>query len=479
MINPVFMSTSRSSRTHPSSSPARREHWSGRLAFILAASGSAVGLGNIWKFPYITGVNGGGWFVLIYLICVLAVALPIMVAEILIGRTAQRSPVQAFRKLGGARNPWQGVGWLGVAAAFVILSYYSVVAGWTLHYSWLALSQGFAGMQPAEVEALFGQVYRDPGINLFWHGAFMLLTIAIVAAGVHAGVERWSRILMPLLFLMILALVLRAVGTDGFAPALDFVFGLHAQALTPAGVLEALGHSFFTLSLGMGAMLTYGSYLRARDDVVATSLAVGGLDTLISLMACMMIFPIIMLAGLTPAAGPGLVFVSLPIAFGQLPGGALWAAVFFVLLAVAALTSAISLLEVAVAHFMDSRGWSRRRAAIGIGAVIFLLGIPSALSGGTRLFGADFAAVTAVLFGEGHGKNWFDLADYLASNWMLPLGGLGIAVFVAWRMGGQAREQAFKAGSRFARLYWGWLWLLRYIVPVGVLAVFLHALGIF
>lgn len=471
--------TLRNAKPHSSPAPGRREHWSGRLAFILAATGSAVGLGNIWKFPYITGVNGGGWFVLIYLVCVVAVALPIMVAEILIGRSAQRSPVMALRKLDGPRSPWQGVGWLGVAAAFVILSYYSVVAGWTLHYSWLALSQGFAGMQPAEVEALFGQVYQDPGINLFWHGLFMLLTVAIVAAGVHGGVERWSRILMPLLFLMILALVLRAAGTDGFGPALDFVFGAHGDRLTPAGVLEALGHSFFTLSLGMGAMLTYGSYLRTRDDAVATSLAVGGLDTLISLMACMMIFPIIFVAGLAPGAGPGLVFVSLPIAFGQLPGGALWAAVFFVLLAVAALTSAISLLEVAVSHFIDWRAWSRRRAAVGIGAVIFLLGIPSALSGGTRLFGGDFAAATAVLFGEGQGKNWFDLADYLASNWMLPLGGLGIAVFVAWRMGAHAREQAFKAGSRFARLYWGWVWLLRYVVPVGVLAVFLHALGVF
>ncbi len=467
----------RSSKAHVPTA-GRREHWSGRLGFILAASGSAVGLGNIWKFPYITGVNGGGWFVLIYLMCVVAVALPIMVAEILLGRAAQRSPVLAFRKLDGPHSPWQGVGWLGVVAAFVILSYYSVVAGWTLHYSWLALSQGFAGMEAAQVEALFDQVYRDPGLNLFWHGVFMLLTMAIVAAGIHGGVERWSRILMPLLFLMIVALVLRAAGTDGFRPALDFVFGAHADRLTPAGVLEALGHSFFTLSLGMGAMLTYGSYLRARDDAVSTSLAVGALDTLISLLACLMIFPIIFMAGLAPGAGPGLVFVSLPIAFGQLPGGALWAAVFFVLLAVAALTSAISLLEVAVAHFIDWRGWSRRRAAIGLGGIIFLLGIPSALSGGTQSFGGDFAAATEVLFGAGRGKNWFDFVDYLASNWMLPLGGLGIAMFVAWRMGAQAREQAFKAGSRFARLYWGWVWLLRYVVPLGVLAVFLHALGV-
>ncbi len=458
--------------------PPHREHWSGRLGFIMAAAGSAIGLGNIWKFPYITGVNGGGLFVLIYLVCILFVALPIMVAEILIGRTAQKSPVAAFRTLDGPRTPWQGIGWMGVAAAFVILSYYSVVAGWTLHYSWLALNQDFAKLDPKAVKALFGAVYADPGINLFWHGLFMFMTVSIVVAGVHRGVERWSRVLMPMLFFMIIALVLRASGSDGFERGLEFVFSPHAENLTRAGVLEALGHSFFTLSLGMGAMLTYGSYLRTDEDIVFTSLAVGGLDTLISLLACMVIFPIIFTAGLKPGVGPGLVFVSLPIAFGGMPGGSLWALVFFVLLALAALTSAISLLEVAVSHFVDLHGWTRRRATVVIGTLIFLLGIPSALSGGTALFGTDIQQLTAHLFGAGHGKNWFDLFDYLASNWMLPLGGLGIAVFVAWRMGDEARRQAFTTGSRFARAYWLWVWLLRYIVPVGVVAVFLHAVDV-
>jgi NSS family neurotransmitter:Na+ symporter len=409
---------------------------------------------------------------------VVTVALPIMVAEILIGRSSQRSPVAAFRALDGSGTPWQSVGWLGVAAAFVILSYYSVVAGWTLHYTWLALSQGFAGLEPAAISELFGSVHGDPGVNLFWHAAFMFVTVGIVVAGVNRGVERWSRILMPALFFMILALTLRATGSSGFGPALEFVFGAHGEKLTPSGVLEALGHSFFTLSLGMGAMLTYGSYMRQHEDVVSTSLAVGGLDTLISLMACMMIFPIIFAAGLEPGAGPGLVFISLPIAFGQLPGGALWALVFFVLLAVAALTSAISLLEVAVSHTVDMHGWNRRQAALAIGGAIFLLGIPSALSGGNGFFGPGFQGLTEPVFGAGRGKNWFDLFDYLASNWMLPLGGMGIAAFVAWRMGAAARERTFKDGSRFAQLYWAWIWLLRYIVPVGVLAVFLHAVGV-
>jgi NSS family neurotransmitter:Na+ symporter len=458
--------------------PRAREHWSGRLAFVMAATGSAVGLGNIWKFPYITGANGGGWFVLIYLAAIVTVALPIMVAEILIGRSSQKSPVAAFRVLDGPRTPWQGIGWMGVAAAFVILSYYSVVAGWTLHYTWLAMSQGFSGLEAKGIADLFGEVYADPGINLFWHAGFMILTIAIVVAGVNRGVERWTGILMPALFFMILALVMRATGSQGFRSAVDFVFGAHGEKLTPAGVLEALGHSFFTLSLGMGAMLTYGSYMRRHEDVVTTSLAVGGLDTLISLMACMMIFPIIFAAGLEPGAGPGLVFISLPIAFGQLPGGALWAMVFFTLLFVAALTSGISLLEVAVSHAVDVHGWSRKRAALAIGAVIFVLGIPSALSGGSAFFGAGVQEATAALFGAGKGKNWLDLFDYLASNWMLPLGGMGIAAFVAWRMGDEARERAFKDGSRFTRFYWSWIWLLRYVVPIGVLTVFLHAIGV-
>ncbi len=457
--------------------PGRREHWSSRLAFVLAATGSAVGLGNIWKFPYITGTNGGGWFVLIYLVAVLAVALPIMVAEILLGRAAQRSPVGAFRAYSRPGSPWLGVGWLGVAAGFVILSYYSVVAGWTLHYAWLSL-RGFGGLEAGQIRETFAELYADPALNLFWHAVFMALTIGIVAAGVHRGVERATRILMPVLLGMLLVLLVRAAGGEGFGRALDFVFGLRAGQLTPAGVLEALGHSFFTLSLGMGAMLTYGSYLRARDDLVATSVAVAGLDTAVSLMACLVIFPIIFSAGLAPGVGPGLVFVSLPIAFGQMPGGAFWAALFFLLLAVAALTSTISLLEVVVSHLMDEYRMRRRRAALGAGLATLLLGVPSAMSGGSALFGAGFQRLTEPLFGAGQGKNWFDLLDYLASNWMLPLGGLGIALFVAWRVGGEAREQAFKAGSRFARLYWAWVALLRYVVPAGVGAVFLHAIGV-
>lgn len=456
----------------------QRVHWRSKLGFILAASGSAVGLGNIWKFPYITGENGGGWFVLIYLLCIAVVGLPIMMAEVFIGRTAQRSPVGAFQALSRPGSPWVVVGWLGVVAAFVVLSYYSVVAGWAMHYAWLSLSGAFVGQPAPEITSLFDRVYANAGLSLFWHAVFMGITIAIVIGGVQQGVERWSRILMPLLLLMMVALLIRAATGRGFGQAVAFVFGPHASDLRPAAVLEALGHAFFSLSLGLGAMITYGSYLRRNDDLVSTSLTIGLIDTLVALTACLVFFPILFTYGMKPSAGPGLVFVSLPIAFSRMPGGMAWSFIFFALLTFAALTSAISLLEVAVSYLIDQRGWRRARASVTCGLAIFLMGIPAALSGGTELFGDRFAAWTAALFGEGQGKNWFDFFDYLASNWLLPLGGLGIALFVAWRVGGEAREQGFKAGTRFARLYWSWVQLLRYLVPLGVTAVFLHAIGV-
>lgn len=461
---------------------SERGQWGSRVGFILAAAGSAVGLGNIWKFPYITGENGGGWFVLIYLLCVVLVGLPVMMAEIFIGRAAQSSPVGAFRFLSRPGSPWIGVGVMGVLAGFIILSYYSVVAGWALHYVYLSATSTFSSMSPDEVRGTFGSVYANGQLNIFWHILFMLVTIAIVLGGIRGGVERWARILMPVLFVMMLVLLVRASTTEGFGQALEFVFGFHSENLTAAGVLEALGHSFFTLSLGMGAMITYGSYLSRNDDLLATAATVGVLDTVIALMACMVLFPITFSFGMEPAGGPGLVFQNLPIAFSQMPGGMIWSVIFFVLLTFAALTSAISLLEVTASYFIDEKGWSRKKATWICGATIIVAGIPSALSGGKGLFGAGMAEATTPLFkvlGQSGGKNWFDSFDYLASNWLLPLGGLFIGLFVAWRVGGEAREQGFKSGARFAKLYWGWVFLLRYIVPVGVGAVFLHLIGIY
>ena len=448
----------------------QRGHWGSRIGFILAAAGSAIGLGNIWKFPYIAGENGGGFFVLIYLACIAFVGLPIMIAEILIGRSTQKSPVGAFKGLYKPNSPWIGVGWLGVASAFVILSFYSVVAGWAMHYVYLSLSGVFAEFEPGYTGQIFDDLFANPGLNAFWHILFMGIVMSVVIAGVHKGVERWSEILMPMMLGMLLILFGSALTLSGFQEAVAFVFSPATENLTRAGVLEALGHSFFTLSLGMGAMITYGSYLRTKDDAVKSSVLIALFDTGIALLACLVLFPITFTYGLEASAGPGLVFVSLPIAFSQMPGGTMLATVFFALLTFAAVTSGISLLEVATAYFIDEKGWSRKRAVCVTGGGIILLGLPSAMSGGTRLFGEGMSELI--------GRNWFELFDYLASNWMLPLGGLGIAVFMAWRVGHQAREQAFKAGTTWGRLYFGWIYLLRYLVPIAVLAIFLHAIGL-
>ncbi|MCB9567499.1 MAG: sodium-dependent transporter [Myxococcales bacterium] len=451
-----------------------RGQWGSRISFVLAAAGSAVGLGNLWKFPYITGMNGGGAFVLIYLVCILLVGLPIMIGEVLLGRMSRSSVVGTFSKLSDGPTPWSGIGWIGVAAGVVILSYYSVVAGWSLHYVWLAISGGLAEQTPEALGQLFGETYADPAINLRYHTLFMIFTALIVVGGIQKGVERAARVMMPLLLVMLAAMLAYATTLDGFGRAFDFVFGFHTDALTGAGVLEALGHSFFTLSLGMGAMLTYGSYLSRHDDVVAASLATTFLDTLVALMACLVLFPITFSAGMEPAGGPGLVFVNMPIAFSGLPGGQVWAVLFFLLLFFAALTSAISLLEVAAAYFIDERGWSRKKAVAVTATTIFALGIPSALSGGdSPIFGAEIHWI-----GE---RNWFDSFDYLASNWMLPLGGLGIAAFAAWRLGDRARHVAFAEGSRLGAIpaiYLAWLQLLRYLVPVAIVLVMLNAIGV-
>jgi neurotransmitter:Na+ symporter, NSS family len=465
-----------------------RAHWGSRVGFILAAAGSAVGLGNIWGFPYMAGQNGGGLFILVYLLAVALIGLPIMMAEILIGRTAQLSPVGAYRALSAPRSPWLGLGWLSVVAAFIILSFYSVVAGWSMHFLWLSVTDGFAGRETAEVAGLFGQLAGNAEVSTIWHIIFMFIVTGIVAAGIKGGIELCTKILMPALFGLLVILVLWAMTTDGFAPGVKFILGIHDAELLellderpgfgPGSALAAVGQAFFSLSLGMGALIAYGSYLRRNDDIVGASIVVSVLDVTVALLAAFIVFPIVFLAGLQPAEGPGLVFSTLPVAFSQMPGGLVLAPIFFFLLAVAAITSAISLLEVATSYFIDERGWPRAKAALLTGGLILLLGIPSALSASSALFGTGVSEFLGATFGEAAEMNWFDALYYLTFNLMLPLGGLGIALFVAWRVGDAAREQAFKTGTRLGKLYWGWVQLLRYIVPLAVLVVFLNAIGV-
>ena len=442
-------------------------HWRSSFGFIAAAAGSAVGLGNIWKFPYITGQNGGGTFVLFYLFCIVLLGFPIMVAEVMVGKISQSSPVRAYGRLSDNSRVWQIVGSLGVITGFVILSYYSVVAGWTLHYLFLAVGQGFPqGNQPQAYADLFASLYQSVRLNIWWHSVFMGITTVIVLRGVRSGIERVAKWGMIALFGLLVGLVIYSSTLPGFSNALEFVFGQSAK-FTWASALEALGHAFFSLSLGMGAMLTYGSYLQRQDNTITTSLAIAIADTTVAIGACLILFPITFSVGLEPAAGPGLVFINIPLALLQLPFGQIWLLVFFLLLSLAALTSAISLLEVPTAFLIDSLGWSRPMAASCCAALIYVLGFPSAVSGGAGFWGEGLKQTL--------GMNWFDTVDYLASNWLLPLGGISISLFVGWRISSQQRQQEL---GKLPGLYAVLVFLLRWLIPVAIVLVMLHALGV-
>ncbi len=448
-------------------SNAPRAHWASRFGFILAAAGSAIGLGNIWKFPYITGQNGGGAFVLVYLACIFLVGLPIMMAEFLIGRHGQRNAVGSFASLEGKGSPWCLVGWLGVAASFVLFSFYSVVAGWSFAYLFKAVSGALAGRSADEINALFGQLVSSPGLLIFWQALFIVSTVGIVLGGIRGGIERWSKILMPLLFLLLVLLFLRGMFSPGARAGLEFMFRPDFHKLTPAALLDALGHAFFTLSLGAGVMITYGSYLDRDTDLFSLSLRITLLDTMVALLAGLAIFPIVFASGLEPAAGPGLVFQTIPIVFSTLPFGSVLATIFFILLAFAALSSSISMLEAVVAYLIDEKEWSRTLSTLLVGAAAFLFGLPSALS-------FNRWAEVKPFFG----KNFFDLCDMVVSSYMLPLGGLFVAIYAGWFWKGTEEKSELVGPTSRPWLFPLWHFLLRFVAPAAVLIILLNQIGI-
>lgn len=529
----------------------KREHWSGSLGFILAAAGSAIGLGNIWKFPYITGENGGGAFVLVYLLCIIVIGLPVMLCEITIGRKTQRNPVGAFKALaprnsvlahligaslalsglfllvfaqygwsvvmlmlGSAvfRYGWRVVGGMGVIAGFVILAFYSVVAGWTIGYLVKSLpyiadmTLGAVNIEtPDAVEASFVGFAGDWRASITCHFAFMLVCVLIVVKGIKGGIERWSKILMPILFLLLIVLILRSVSLPGADAGIRFLLSPDFGKLSAESVLIALGHAFFTLSLGMGAIITYGSYVDKKQNLFTASLAIVALDTLIALMAGLAIFPAVFATGLEPGAGPGLVFMVLPRVFGQIPGGWFWQILFFLLVLVAAITSGISLLEVVTAYFVDERKWTRRMATWIFGGVIFLLGVPCALSPDKGINGWKYLGGVKEFLELGFGSVpgcFFDVLEKLADSYMLPLGGVFIAIFVGWIWGTDKAVKEIRKGSHnFADVHlfslmaglkddsshnsdvhvltlaslWGFF--IRFITPVAVAIAFMHTIG--
>ena len=441
--------------------------WSSRLTFILAVSGSAVGLGNIWKFPYITGVNGGGAFVLVYLLCILAIGLPILMSEIMLGRLGHKNPIATMKILGqreSGTTKWSVIGILGVFTGALILSYYSVVAGWAMNYVLLSLQGTLASVDSDSAGQLFGGMVSNPINVFFWHSLFMLLTIFIVAKGLISGIEKSIRILMPLLIFLLLVLLVFSVINGEALAALSFLFSFNFDALTGDGVLVALGHAFFTLSLGMGAVMAYGAYLPKDFSLSKTAGAIVFFDTAIALVAGIVIFSVVFANDLDPTQGPGLIFQTLPIAFSSLPLTSMVAFIFFILLLAAAWTSSISLIEPGVAWLIEDFGFSRKTATYTLGGLIWLLGLLSVFSFN---YLADFT------FWQG---TWFDNFDFLTANLLLPFGGLLITVFAGWILSPNISKEEIDLGGKLG--YRIWLFLSRYIAPAGIIVIFLDGLGV-
>jgi len=397
-----------------------REQWGSRLGFILAASGSAVGIGNIWKFPHIAGQNGGAAFTLVYLLFILIIGLSLLVAEFAIGRKTQLSPVGAFDSLAPNSN-WKFVGFLGVGSAFVILSFYGVVGGWILKYIIISISGGFEVLEsnPEAAATLFTNFIQSTWSPVFYQIIFMVTCIYVIINGVKKGIENWSKIMMPIIILLLIALAVKGLTMPGGTEGLTFLFFPRFEDLSSSSVVLALGHSFFTLSLGMGTMITYGSYLNKKQNLIKSALWVILLDTFIALLAGVAIFSTVFALGADPAGGPGLIFFVLPSIFPQLAYGTLWGTLFFSLLFMAALTSAISILEVVTAYSIDQKGWSRKNATIGFGSAITIVGIFCSLSMGGGINLTSWMD-----------KTFFDFMDELSSKYMLPIGGLFTALFV-------------------------------------------------
>lgn len=434
--------------------------WSSRMGFVLAATGSAVGLGNIWKFPYMVGESGGAAFVLVYLACIFLIGLPILVSEWLLGRRGQKNPINTMRDMAEKNNAspaWMLVGISGVLSAFLILSFYSVIGGWSLAYIKDAMVNNFAGQNADGIGAIFNGLLASPTQLLVWHSVFMLLVIGIVARGVTKGLEGAATILMPALGALLLVLVAYGATTSGFSQALSFMLSPDWSQLTGKVVLSALGHAFFTLSLGMGIMMAYGSYIGEGIDLLKTARTVVIMDTVIALAAGMAIFPIVFSEGLDLSAGPGLIFVTLPLAFGNIAGGWLVGVAFFALLSFAAITSAISLLEPVVEFVEERTPLSRAASTVVSGVAAWALGLLALLS---------FNVLGDVLI---FGLNFFDLLDQITSKFMLPLTGLGGILFVAWHLDKESVRQELNLDIYDFSL---WNLLTRYLAPVAILVVF-------
>ena len=446
-----------------------RESWSSRWSFILATTGSAVGLGNIWKFPYMAGENGGGAFVVIYLLCIAVISFPIMISEVLLGRLGQSSPIHTMKKMRKAHNGswfWSSIGWVGVLSGFIILSFYGVIGGWIMYYVYLMLQGKFVGADSEVVNMVFDHMVSQPLLLIFWFTVFMAITLYILSRGVSRGLELFINWSMPVLFALLFVLLCYAVISGEFGQGFSFLFSFNWGDLSASGILAALGHAFFTLSLGMGAVMVYGSYLPKKTSIIESVSIVVTLDTLIALVAGLIIFPIVFTTvGLQPDEGPGLLFKALPIAFGQLPVGSIFGGLFFVLVFFASVTSAISILEPAVSYMSEEFRIPRKYATWILGSVCWILGLGTVFSFNIW---SDFQII--------HSLTLFDILDKLSQQFMLPFGGFLIGLYVAYKLPKTTFLESL--GIRNKNYYYLLKFLIGGVAPLGIAIIFLNFFGV-
>ena len=445
---------------------SKRDSFGSRMGVIMAAAGSAVGLGNIWRFPYILGENGGGAFLIIYLVIVFSIGIPVMMSELVIGRRSQRNPVGAFRALAPGK-PWYLVGMMGIVAAFMILAFYTAVAGWTLEYIYQTLIGGFVGKSSGELTVMFDSFRSESLRPALWFSVFMLATSAIVWGGVRKGIEKSTKIMMPLLFIILILMCIKALTLPGAGKGIEFLFRPDFSKITGNTVLMALGQAFFSLSIGMGTLITYGSYIPKDNKLGSTAVQVSMIDLLVAVLAGVAIFPAVFAFGISPSSGESLTFIVLPGIFQQMTGGMIFAFSFFFLLAIAALTSTISVLEVIVAYFSEQLNMKRRTAIILATGSMFILGISASLSWGMMSNVKLFRL------------NIFDLFNFTTANILLPLGGLLIVAFLGWFLPGRdSKDELSNAGTLRLRYYSLYRFAVRFLAPLAIALVFLNGLGL-
>lgn len=442
---------------------SKQDQWTSKLGFILAAAGSAIGLGAIWKLPYMTGENGGGVFFLLFIIFTLLIGAPILIAEFTIGRNAQKDAISAYKHIAPG-NPWALIGYGGVVASIILLSFFSVVGGWIISYLARSFTGSLSNLTQEEYGNFFNTIISNPYETVIAQLLFMVFTIWVVQGGVSKGIEKANKYMMPSLFILFIILLIRSLTLDGAMEGVKFFLKPDFSALTGETILLALGQSFFALSVGVSVMVTYASYLSKKEDITKSAFSVVGLNIFISLLAGLVIFPAVFALGFSPSSGPGLVFVVLPAVFNEMALGGIFMFIFFILLLFATLTTAFSILEIVVAAMIKGDSAKRKKASWIAGITVFLIGIPSALSFGVL---SDVKIFNLSIF---------DFADYLTSNIALPVGALFISLFIGYQMKRIEVQKEFETGADPGRsLFKLWRFLIRYIVPIMIILVFLKS----